>query len=341
MRSRRLSVICVGVSLLAACAEGVAPTSAPSNAASNVTTTYEPADDWNYPNDNYFGCATLKNSTAPMRHEDFSLVSATGGYLVSNTLTYDGPYDLESGYCNPGQVRLDAKELLQTTSGRVYLHKGGQGYGPNNVPYGHLWISDLQSGTAPSPLVPTSNPPEYGAPSAISGTNSWDWTKRNGRGCASSGEFDYYMHITQQGTAEEIPSTWQYKPNQTSSRYNKYADAGPEQAEGTEHYAYLLWSWLTKGNGTTTSPGGGMVRSLIKEGQVFHRCAVSSIASVAYAAGTSTEIGRVTAIYGKTRASSDGPWVYGWTIHSHEAKLPNGTYGPRVFHVISCPATGC
>jgi hypothetical protein len=341
MRIRRLAIMCLGVSLLAACAESVSPTRVPANAVSTIATTYDSADDWNYPNDNYFACVDLKNATAPMRHEDFSLVSASGGYLVTDSLTYDGPYDIETGYCNPGQVRLDAKELLQTAGGRVYLHKGGGGYGQNRVPYGHLWISDIQSGTAPSPLVPSSNPPEYGAPSAIPGTNSWDWTKRNGRGCAATGDYDYYMHVTQQGGTDEIPSTWQYKPNQTTSRYNKYADAGAEQAEGTEHYAYLLWSWLTKGDGVTTSPGGGMVRALIKEGQVFHRCGVNSINSVAYAAGTSTEVGRVTAIYGKTRASADGPWVYGWTIHSHQAKLAGGGYGPRVFHVISCPAAGC
>lgn len=341
MRSRHLSVL-FGVGLLAACAEHASPpTMVAAHPTPSITATYDDADNWNYPNDNYFACVTLKNPTAPMRHEDFSLVSASGGYTVSNTLGYDGAYDLEKGFCHAGEVRLDAKEILQTTQGRIYLHKGGGGYDENRVPYGHLWIADIKSGTAPSPLVPASNPPEYGAPSAIPGTNSWDWNKRNGRGCAATGDYDYYMHVTQQGTAEELPPDWQYKPNQTTSRYNKYADAGAEQAEGTEHYAYLLWSWLTKGDGVTTSPGGGMVRSLIREGQVFHRCGVASINSVAYASGTSTVVGRVTAIYGKTRASSDGPWVYGWTIHSHQPLLADGTYGPRVFHVIACPDTGC
>ena len=340
MRTHHLVALCLGSVLLVACGEALSPQLEPGDASRTVTT-YDSADDWNYPNDNYFACVTLKNSSAPMRHEDFSLVSSTGGYLVYDTLTYKDSYDLEKGYCSPGQVRLDAKELLQTDSGRVYLHKGGGGYSHNTVPYGHLWIADIASGTAPSPLVPSSNPPEYGAPSAIPGTNSWDWTKRNGRGCASSGDYDYYMHIVEQGSSDELPPDWQYKPNQTSSRYNKYADAGPEQGDGTEHYAYLVWSWLTKGDGVTTSPGGGMVRALIKDGQVFHRCAVNSINSKAYASGTSTEVGRVTAIYGKTRASASAPWVYGWVIHSHQPKLPDGSYGARVFHVTACPTGGC
>ena len=84
-----------------------------------------------------------------------------------------------------------------------------------------------------------------------------------------------------------------------------------------------------------------MVRALIKDGQVFHRCAVNSINSKAYASGTSTEVGRVTAIYGKTRASASAPWVYGWVIHSHQPKLPDGSYGARVFHVTACPTGGC
>jgi hypothetical protein len=80
---------------------------------------------------------------------------------------------------------------------------------------------------------------------------------------------------------------------------------------------------------------------LLKDGQVFQRCTIDSIDSIAYGSGTATEVGRVTAIYGKTRASADGPWVYGWTIHSHRAKNGDGTYGPRVYHFTSCPASGC
>jgi hypothetical protein len=325
------------LALLPACGEDVLPPEPDDLAA--IGQPLEDANLWNYPNDNYFKCVTLKNPSAPLRYGDFSLISATGGYRVYNTYSYDEPYNLEKGFCQPGQVRLDAHELLQTSQGRVYFHKGGQGYADSRVPYGHLWIADLQAGVTPQ--RPESEPPEYGIPSAIPGTSSWDWSKRNGRGCTPTGTYNYRMHITAQGTPEAIPSTWQYKPFQTSSRYNKYADAGAEQAEGTAHYAYLLWSWLHKGDGVTTSPGGGMVRALIKEGQPFYRCGVESIDSIAYAAGTNTEVGRVTAIYGKTRAGDGGPWVYGWTLHSHRARRSDGSYEPRVFHLTTCPSTGC
>lgn len=328
VRTHPLLSACLSLCLLSACA------------ANAFAVTYDAADNWNYPNDNYFKCVTLKYSSAPLRYEDFSLISTTGGYRVYNTWSYDGAYNIEKGWCNPGQVRLDAKELLQTTQGRIYLHKGGQGYYQDRVPYGHLWIGDIKDGTAPTPLV-SGQPPEYGAPSAIPGTNSWDWNKRNGRGCGWDGVYSYNIHVTAQGTSEELPADWQYKPYQTSSRYNKYADAGAEQAEGTEHYAYLLWSWLHQGDGATTSAGGGQVRALLKDGQPFYRCAVSSIDSKAYGYNSGTEVGRVTAIYGKTKASADGPWVYGWAIHSHRPKNPDGSYGARVFHVRTCPSTGC
>lgn len=137
----------------------------------------------------------------------------------------------------------------------------------------------------------------------------------------------------------EIPPTWQYKPGKTSSRYNKYANAGEEQGSGTakspvgaHRYAYLLWSWLTKGDGKTSSPGGGLVRSLITPSQPFYPCNIASINSNAYAIGTSTVVGKVTAIYGATAPSANSPVLYGWAIHSHRRIDPKtGAAGPRVF----------
>jgi hypothetical protein len=294
----------------------------PTDAADNLPG-YASADDWNYPSDNYWACGTLENSSASLRYADFGLISDQGHYTVTNTLSSDE--------CGAGQVRFDLHEILQTTQGRLLFHKGGQGYADSKTPYGHLWIGDLVS-PGPKPQV-SGEPPEYGSPSKIPGTEMWDWDKRNGRGCEGDGNFNYFIKIIPQGAPDELPADWQYKPDQTSSRFNKYADAGAEQAEGTAHHAYLLWSWLHQGDGVTTSKGGGQVRVLLRDGQEFIRCPINSIDSIAYAAGTPTEVGRVTAIYGKTRASADGPWVYGWTIHSHRAKNPDNTYGPRVYHV--------
>ncbi|MDB4888263.1 MAG: hypothetical protein JWL61_118 [Gemmatimonadetes bacterium] len=90
---------------------------------------------------------------------------------------------------------------------------------------------------------------------------------------------------------------------------------------------------MLRGDEVTTSPGGGMVRALIRDGQPFYRCAVRPIDGIAWAPGTTTEAGRVTAVYGKTRASEDGPWVYGWTVFSHRRKLADGGYGPAIVHM--------
>jgi hypothetical protein len=292
------------------------------------------ADNWNFPNDNYFRCVKLKNSSAPLHYNDFSAVDPRAGnpsYRVFNNQTYAGSYDLGKGYCHAGETRLDAHELLQTASGRVYLHKGGQGYTNTRTPYGHLWIGDLQAGVTPAMSGPPENGNIYG----------------NGKGCTPPGVYNYRMHITRRGTSEEIPSTnpdlaWQYKPWQSSSRYNKYADAGPEQADGSQHYAYLTWSWLLKGDGRTTSGGGGMVRALIKEGQTFYRCNISAIYGLAWAPNSNKVVGRVVAIYGKTRSGPGAPWVYGWAIHSHAPyNAVTGKYEPNYYHLTTCPSTGC
>lgn len=297
------------------------------------------ANRWNYPNDNFFRCVTLDSASAPLRHSDFTPVVSGDGYDVKRTWSFKEAFDVTRGYCKAGQVRLDAFELITTEHGRLYFHKGGQGYTQTRAPYGHIWIADLAS--SPNALRPHHLPPEYGAPSAIGTSGARDWKRRNGRGCAAMDDYSYRIKIRPQGSPDALPETWQYKPNQTSSRFNKYADAGPEQGDGSAHYAYLLWSWLHRADGETKSPGGGMVRTLLRDGQVFHRCAVASIDSIAYAPGTSKEIGRVTAIYGKTRASSSGPWLYGWTIHSHRKKLSSGGYGPRIAHLQRCPDSGC
>jgi hypothetical protein len=336
MRTHQLPAL-IGMFLLAACSDGVSPNGdssslAVANQSANARS-YEPADDWNFPNDNYYACVNLKSATAPLRHEDYRPISETGGYQVRDDYTYDKPYNLEKGYCQPGQVRIDAHEVLRTNRGLIVLHKGGQGYGPSTVPYGFLALDDIQDGDSILPQRSLQQPPSYGAPSAISGSDLWDWEHRNGRGCAPIGTEKYTVRVIPQDSPNAIPATWQYKPKQTSARFNKYADAGPEQSEGTEHYAYLMWSWLTKGDGVTTSGGGGMVRSLIKDGQTFFRCAVENIDSKAYARSSTAEIGRVTAMYGKTRASSDGPWIYGWAIYAHRPKLADGGYGPEVLHV--------
>ena len=317
-------------------------------------------DNWNYPNAHYYRCVPLRNPTAPLRFSDYA--SLTGYSLMQSSLVYSKRRVEKRGYCSKRQARLDAHEALSTKDKKtLYFHKGGKpGYANASTPYGHLSVSDIVRGRAPKPLRPTGRPPEYGIPSAI-GSGRWDQSKRNGRGCRPTAE-KYRVLVNPRADApetsrdvpttynpNEIPPTWQYKPGQTSTRYNKYANAGEEQDRGTaarpvgtSRYAYLLWSWLTRGDGKTISRGGGMVRALIRPDQVFYRCDIASINSNAYerknlkstppVPGTRV-VGRVTAIYGATQASANSPMLYGWAIQSHRAISPDGTPGPRVLHM--------
>lgn len=294
-------------------------------------------DEWNFPNRNFFVCVELRGESAPLRYADGSPVAAPGEYEILDHWTYQGevggPRAVDRMACRSGQVRLDAHEALHTAHGLIHFHKGGQGYSDPRVPYGHVAAADIRGGDTVRVQRPHSLPPEWGAPSAISG-GGWDPDRRNGRGCEPVPGLAYRIRIVPAGSAEAIPTDWQYKPNQTGSRFAKYADAGPEQAAGGAHYGYLVWSWLTRGDGITTSGGGGMVRALVRDGQPFHRCAVGAIDSRAYAPGTDREVGRVTAVYGKTRSSPDGPWLYGWWIASHRALRTDGGDGPAVRHLV-------
>ncbi|HEU4632280.1 MAG TPA: hypothetical protein VFS08_21190 [Gemmatimonadaceae bacterium] len=299
----------------------------------------ESADLWNYPNRNFFRCVVLRADSARLRFADGRPVAARGAYEVRTSATRyqgapGGATSTDRMSCRPGQIRLDAHEALRTARGLLHFHKGGQGYADSRVPYGHIAAADIVGGEAVATQRPLSLPPEWGAPSAASG-GGWDDEHRNGRGCTPMPGAAYRVAIVPQGSPDALPGDWQYKPNQTGSRYAKYADAGPEQGDGTAHYAYLVWSWMLRGDGVTKSGGGGMVRALLRDGQPFLRCAVRPIDGIAYAPGSTTEIGRVTAVYGKTRASAGGPWVYGWAVFAHRPKLADGGYGPDILHMRS------
>ena len=320
MRARLwLAALAVGVPL------GAQPRGAPDS-----------ADLWNYPNRNFFVCVRLKGDSAPTRYEDGRPVGARGAYEVrARDARYrgavGGPTATDRQACQAGEVRLDAHEALVTGAGLLHWHKGGQGYADSRVPYGFILASDVVNGDAVAVQRPMSAPPEWGAPSWAK--DRWDAEHRNGRGCEPVPGQRYRIAIVPQGSPDALPNDWQYKPNQGTSKYAKYADAGPEQGDGTAHYAYLVWSWLLRGDGVTTSGGGGMVRSLLRDGQPFERCNVRPIDGIAYAPHTATEAGRVTAVYGRTRASDDAPWVYGWAVFAHRARRADGAYGPEIVHM--------
>lgn len=304
--------------------------------------TLEPADLWNYPNINFFRCVQLASPSVPLRYADGSKISDNGHYRVYDTATYRGSPEDHAQYCPPGYARLDSQEAIHLADGEVlFFHKGGGGYAnPTMVSYGHLAASDLLFPDSIETNRPREVSPDEGAPSLVPGTRYvWNQDERNGRACLPLDDpvnrYRYRVHPV--GDPDALPPGWQYKPGDVGAPLlAKYSHAGTITAERSEAYAYLVWSWMHKGDGVTTSPGGGMVRALIKDGQPFHRSPVEPIDSIAYARHTDQEAGRVTAVYGRTRTSSNGPWLYGWAVFSHRVRNADGSYGPTVYHMEHC-----
>jgi hypothetical protein len=204
-----------------------------------------------------------------------------------------------------------------------------------------MWIGDMQSGTAPSAKFSGAELDTYGAePRDGYGHGA-------GRACATStdpatqgtyeigaGEID--------GQAAILPHDWTYKLGQTSSRYDKYIDAGREQGyngenyTGGQHYQYLTWSWVGQVDWDSGADigvsGGGAVRTILPRHEVVYRCDVASITARAWDGPSATNhVGRVTAVYVKSKMG--GNWFYGWILHSWQWKHPDGTYGPRHYAV--------
>jgi hypothetical protein len=104
--------------------------------------------------------------------------------------------------------------------------------------------------------------------------------------------------------------------------YQGHGDPGYEQGDPAvlgerHHYTYLVWSWVNVS-------GGGVVRTLLRPGQRFHRCNVYSIKEDAIDDQHNVN-GWVQAVYGKTLYGEN--WIYGWTVYAHQAAGdPEPTY---------------
>ena len=81
-----------------------------------------------------------------------------------------------------------------------------------------------------------------------------------------------------------------------------------------DDYTYLSWSWIDRA-------GGGIVRAVVRENDVFYPCAVKSIKTESIATA-----GWVKAIYGMVQ--SNGHRYFGWLVHSHQYESQ-----PVVMHV--------
>lgn len=306
----------------------------------------DPASVWNQDYRKQHVCVKVKTSLTSdpfTRWADYNKVG--DNYRVPRNPSWDPDPDEFTCQGLPGHVRLDRSEMVTVTTHpdqpRLYFHKGGQGYNPVQVPYGHFWIGDIQTGTAPSAKFTGAELDAYGAePRDANGRGA-------GRACAKStnpataasyeigaGEID--------GEPAILPHDWTYKPGKTSSRYDKYIDAGREQGynganyTGGQHYQYLTWSWVGQEDWDTGAyigaEGGGAVRTILPRHEIVERCDIASITAKAWDGPSAThEAGRVTAIY--VRSKMGGNWFYGWILHSWNWRRPDGTYGPRHYAV--------
>lgn len=278
---------------------------------------------WNHPYRKHDTCAKLKDTTTkpPIRFAD---TTATG-YTAPNPSQWSASTDVVTCPQNSNQVRLDLTEwLVASPSGtHLYFHKGGQGYSPSTVPYGHIQLNDLAPNQGLTGLLSKSTIDSRGA-DPVRPDSAADSTGF-GAGRACTGD---YSPLTQYKvtTALGPPSNWVYRSGDgTGSNYAKYANAGHVQGNGTVSYQPLLWSWVGKwdwhGN-LITSPaigggdtsGYGAERTILQPGTVVTRCNVASLTTRAWIANSGTLAGRVTAVYVRTLVG--GNWLYGWIMHS-------------------------
>jgi hypothetical protein len=289
----------------------------------------DPSSDWNRPYKKHEECVPLDPALA----EDPPVVYADGvpvgpGYVVPRDPGWHPTSRVHKCGDQPGTIRIDMTERVPGGAGGpdLYFHKGGQGYRPATVPYGHLAADFLAA--APPPHFTKPHLDAYGGDP---GNNPPPGPGR--------------AHPTTVATYEVVPraigpdspaeAAWLYKnplvyPANAAmggARYSKYGDAGPTQGGRGEHFAYLCWSWLRTGTRADAGEkryevsGGGAIRALLRPGQIVHRCDVRSISSPAWdRAGN--EVGRVVAIY--ARAEFGAVDLYGWMVHSHLVKTDTG-----------------
>ena len=220
----------------------------------------------------------------------------------------------------PGCVRIDMSETVVRADGStLYFHKGGQGYEPGTVPYGHVDAAVLR---APGRAVFSADELD---------SRGAEPRNRNGHGAGRAAPVtDVALRIRPRpiGPAE-AERAWLYKdakhyPGKSLSgaRYSKYGEAGPTQGARDQSFAYLCWSWLRQhhpdGDPRHEVSGGGAVRALLRPGQLVQRCDVPSITTPAWDRRGGKPIGQVKAIY--VRASFAGSELYGWIVHSHEPR---------------------
>jgi hypothetical protein len=240
-------------------------------------------------------CVPLAGPSAPLRYTDGSET----GFQVTNQQAFD------DGRCPPNTVRLDYHEAFPLEIGSLVFHRGGNGYADEqNVKYGQVLTSDVGT-TLPEPV------PSGG-----------------GRGAPCAELAAEPAHRVEVRT---IPAEMHYKhPSELASGSNRgssfehYGDPGADQGDRTDiHYTYLLWSFVNV-------RGGGIVRTLLKPGQVIRACDVEPVTMSSWDREGDVN-GSVTARY--VRALAGTCPVYGWAVWSH-------TYAPEAVPVAHVAVEG-
>jgi len=188
-----------------------------------------------------------------------------------------------------GSVRLDFHERVASPVGDLAFHRGGLGFvDAQNVKYGHVAIGDLAAD--PGKPVPSGG----------------------GRGDPAPPDDGHWLV-----RVRSIPAELHYKrPQDTKSGSNagakwlQYGDPGADQGDRHDiHYSYLIWSFLN-------AHGGGMVRALLRDGQVVQPCDVPGLELPAFDREGNVN-GMVTGRYvGATAA--DGAELFGWMVWTHQ-----------------------
>ena len=260
------------------------------------------------------------------------------GYVVPRQPSWDPRTTVSSSCVNdPGCIRIDLTETLRPDidgDPTLFFHKGGQGYLPGSVPYGHLHESALAS-PLPQPVFTRAEIDARGAEPRNPRDNV-------GPGRAmprTTGAYEVRPRLIE---SDDGGPPWLYKDataphnqgkSMSGARYDKYGDAGGTQGGRDQHFAYLCWSWMRQdgmGSGRRFEvSGGGAVRTLLHSGQVVERCDVESITAPAWDRDGNL-VGRVTAVYVKVPVA--GVALYGWVVHSHQPGV-DGDWGDRVPHL--------
>jgi hypothetical protein len=294
-----------------------------------------PSREWNRPYRKQERCIPVNvglDSDPPVLYPDGEEVG--DGYVVPRKPSWN-PHTTVHSSCvdQPGTIRINLTEVIQPDvpgQPTLYFHKGGQGYLPTTVPYGHL-----DAGALASPL-----PDARFSQDELDRWGAEPRNRRNHGAGRALRDTTVTYEVQPRLVGPEDGPAWLYKdpshyPDQSLSgaRYDKYGDAGGKQGARDQQFAYLCWSWLRQ-DGMDGHPrfevgGGGAVRALLRPGQVVHRCDVESITNSAWDRDGNV-VGRVTAIYVQVPVA--GVDLYGWIVHSHQP-LVEGEWDDRRYHL--------